>query len=108
VEHFYFRFFAFAGIWDIWKDNGKDLVSCSIITTEPNDVVKKIHTRMPVILKNPLEYLGASTEEAVEMLTPYDAKTMKSYKVSDKINSPENDSPDVINSLDDQGLGAFM
>ena len=43
--------FAFAGLWDSWRDPHGDIVkSCTIITTEPNDLLCPIHNRMPVIL----------------------------------------------------------
>src|SRR3954465_13778582 len=44
--------FAMAGIWESWKSpEGKTLYTCSVITTEPNELMKDIHDRMPVILK---------------------------------------------------------
>jgi putative SOS response-associated peptidase YedK len=43
--------FAFAGIWDRWKDpSGHWVQSCSILTTTPNVVTAAVHDRMPVIL----------------------------------------------------------
>jgi len=43
--------FAFAGIWDRWKDEGGTwLETCSILTTTPNAVTSAVHDRMPVIL----------------------------------------------------------
>jgi putative SOS response-associated peptidase YedK len=43
--------FAFAGLWERWQREGHDEVfSCTLITTEPNDVVGQVHDRMPVIL----------------------------------------------------------
>jgi len=43
--------FAFAGLWDGWKDsNGNWLRTCSILTTMPNSVTSAVHDRMPVIL----------------------------------------------------------
>jgi putative SOS response-associated peptidase YedK len=48
--------FAFAGLWDGWKDtNGNCVKTCSILTTTPNAVTSDIHDRMPVIL-NPDSY----------------------------------------------------
>ncbi|MDA3812792.1 MAG: SOS response-associated peptidase, partial [Candidatus Cloacimonetes bacterium] len=44
--------FSFAGIWEIWKSPaGKQIFSCSIITTSSNEKLKNIHHRMPVILQ---------------------------------------------------------
>ena len=43
--------FAFAGIWNTWKDEaGKEIKTYSIITTEPNKEMASVHNRMPVIL----------------------------------------------------------
>jgi putative SOS response-associated peptidase YedK len=43
--------FAFAGLWDRWKDiSGQWVKSCSILTTTPNAVTSVVHDRMPVIL----------------------------------------------------------
>jgi hypothetical protein len=43
--------FAFAGLWDRWRDpSGQWIKSCSILTTTPNAVTSTVHDRMPVIL----------------------------------------------------------
>ena len=48
--------FAFAGLWDSWRDPAGDIVrSCTIITTEPNELLRPIHNRMPFILPEELE-----------------------------------------------------
>ena len=42
--------FAFAGIWDRWKDGaGNPVETCSILTTTPNSLLAVVHDRMPVI-----------------------------------------------------------
>jgi len=97
------RPFAFAGICDYWKDEkGKELKSFSIITTDANDLISRIHDRMPVILspKDEKEWLDPELEitKAVEMLHPYPAEEMKMYPVSTLVNSPKNDLPEVIKS----------
>jgi putative SOS response-associated peptidase YedK len=46
------QLFAFAGIWEGWKDpGGKVLETCSILTTAPNALTSAVHDRMPVILE---------------------------------------------------------
>jgi len=55
--------FALAGLWDSWKSpDGIELKSCTIITTTPNEMMKPIHDRMPVILSqtNESEWLSQS------------------------------------------------
>jgi putative SOS response-associated peptidase YedK len=89
--------FAFAGIWDRWKDaGGKWLETCSILTTTPNAVTSAVHDRMPVIL-DPDAYdlwldpgmrdVGATTD----LLKPYDARPMRCYPVSSRVNHVSND-----------------
>jgi putative SOS response-associated peptidase YedK len=89
--------FAFAGIWDCWKDpSGQWVKSCSILTTTPNAVTSAVHDRMPVIL-DPDGYdlwldPGMNDVGAVsELLKPYDARLMRCYPVSTRINSVVND-----------------
>jgi putative SOS response-associated peptidase YedK len=89
--------FAFAGIWERWKDpSGQWVKSCSILTTTPNAVTSAIHDRMPVIL-DPHSYdlwldpgmrnVGAASE----LLKPCDAKLMRCFPVSTRLNSVSND-----------------
>jgi putative SOS response-associated peptidase YedK len=89
--------FAFAGIWDRWKDsNGTVLETCSLLTTTPNAVTAAVHDRMPAIL-DPDNYdlwLDPGMRDfrmVSEMLKPYDARQMRSYPVSTRINYVTND-----------------
>ncbi|WP_079509366.1 SOS response-associated peptidase [Mesobacillus jeotgali] len=93
--------FAFAGLWEIWNKGGKNLTSCTIITTSPNDVTEKVHDRMPVIL--PADRIGMwldpsfnQTDELKKLLRPYDAESMESYMVSTAINSAKNEGIELI------------
>jgi putative SOS response-associated peptidase YedK len=74
--------FAFAGLWGAWKNPATDgwLQSYTIITTDPNELMESIHTRMPVIL-HPKDYdRWLSREETdqppVDLLRPYEADKM--------------------------------
>ena len=89
--------FAFAGLWDGWKDSsGRWLKTCSILTTTPNAVTSAIHDRMPVIL-DPNSYdlwLDPEMQNVAaisELLKPYDARLMRCYPVSTRINHVAND-----------------
>jgi putative SOS response-associated peptidase YedK len=89
--------FAFAGIWDRWKDpSGSWVKTCSILTTTPNAVTSAVHDRMPVIL-DPGSYdlwLDPGMQDAIaasEMLKPYEAQFMRRYPVSTRINHVAND-----------------
>lgn len=89
--------FAFAGLWDRWKDASDNwLKTCSILTTTPNSVTSAVHDRMPVIL-SPDDYdtwldPGMKKVDGLsELLRPYDAHQMRSYAVSSRINQVAND-----------------
>ncbi len=89
--------FGFAGLWDRWTDATAQVVeSCSILTTTPNPLIADVHDRMPVIL-NPENYElwldpgFRNTVVLAELLRPFDAKLMKRYPVSARINSVSND-----------------
>jgi putative SOS response-associated peptidase YedK len=89
--------FAFAGLWDRWMDStGKWITTCSILTTTPNAVASTVHDRMPVILEPDSYDLwldpGMRNVTAVcEPLRPFDARLMRSYPVSNRINHVAND-----------------
>jgi putative SOS response-associated peptidase YedK len=89
--------FAFAGLWDGWKNAASQWVkTCSILTTTPNAVTATVHDRMPVIL-SPDDYdvwldPGMTDVQVIsEMLKPYDAKSMWCYPVSSRVNHVDND-----------------
>jgi putative SOS response-associated peptidase YedK len=92
--------FSLAGIWETWKDaEGRPINTFSIITTSPNALVKNIHNRMPVILPPESEeaWLKETDEKVLkELLIPFDAKQMKAYPVSKKVNSPANNDASII------------
>ncbi len=91
--------FAFAGLWDSWKGPQARVVSCTIITGRPNELVAEIHDRMPVILEpnDHAAWLGGNA--GTELLVPYPADKMRVYPVSTRVNRPENDDPDVIAAM---------
>ena len=89
--------FAFAGIWDRWKNaSGNAVETCSILTTTPNAVTAVVHDRMPVIL-DPDSYdlwLDPGMKDVglvSELLKPCNAKIMRSYPVSTRVNQVIND-----------------
>ena len=94
--------FAFAGLWEnCHAPDGSQILSCTIITTEPNELMKPIHNRMPVILPKSAYYTWLAQEEAdtgrlQQLLKPYPSEEMTAYAVSRLVNSPGNDRPDVI------------
>jgi putative SOS response-associated peptidase YedK len=94
--------FALAGLWDVWrKPDGKRVESFTIITTEPNEVVRPVHNRMPVILRpeDEEQWLDASRipfTKAKSVLTPYPDELMDAHDVSPVVNSAKYDGPDCI------------
>ena len=99
--------FAFAGLWDIWKKPGGNmLLSFTIITTEANDLIHTIHNRMPVILSEKDEDIWLDQDmkdvnRLLPLLVPYPSDHIQAYKVSTLVNSPKNDSPECIEPKDD-------
>jgi putative SOS response-associated peptidase YedK len=92
--------FAFAGISDDWKNpDGQWIKTCSILTTSPNAVAAAVHDRMPVIL-DPSSYdlwLDPGMQNVVaisELLKPHDARLMRCYPVSSRLNHVTNDEAD--------------
>jgi putative SOS response-associated peptidase YedK len=89
--------FAFAGLWDGWKNaEGEWIKTCSILTTVPNTLTSMVHDRMPVILQPDFYDLwldpGMQNVAAIsEMLKPFDPSLMRCYPVSTRINSVVDD-----------------
>jgi putative SOS response-associated peptidase YedK len=90
--------FAFAGLWESWKDaEGKELRSFTIITTKANEIMKGIHHRMPVLLN---EDENMNVEEILQPLSPIH---MERYAVSKQVNKPINDYPEIIEPQAESG-----
>jgi putative SOS response-associated peptidase YedK len=89
--------FAFAGLWDGWRDpSGQWIESCSIPTTTPNAVTSPIHDRLPVILKKDdydlwLDPGMTNVKPLSGLFKPFGARLMRSYAVSSRVNQVQND-----------------
>jgi putative SOS response-associated peptidase YedK len=90
--------FVFAGLWEGWKPPGSEewLRTCTIITGEPNELVREIHTRMPVILPEEHHDAWLSGEAGKEILVPFPADRMKAWPISPRVNSPRNNDPGIL------------
>jgi putative SOS response-associated peptidase YedK len=94
--------FAFAGLYDYWadKETGELIASFTVITTSANQLVAAVHDRMPVILSpsGEKQWLNpeSSQEELDKLLQPYPEKEMKLYPISTRVNSPFNDTEDIL------------
>lgn len=94
-----------AGIWEEWQTpDGSLLDTFSVLTTSSNKLVEPIHDRMPVILP-PEDYPVwlnrhlTDPKELARLYLPYSADLMEAYPVSDRVNSPRNNSPELIQQV---------
>ena len=107
--------FAMAGLWERWqppeKQTGLDefgsgtpdsetepIETFTIVTTEPNEVVGELHDRMSVVLAPDEE--GRWLEDGKVTLDSYPAEKMRAYPVSTAVNSPQNDTPELVEEID--------
>jgi putative SOS response-associated peptidase YedK len=99
------RVFAFAGLWESWNGTDAEPVeSCTIITTDANDVLRPIHDRMPVILpeENYDRWLNLkidNSEQLQPLLKSYPAEEMTAFPINTLVNSPRNDTATCIEPL---------
>jgi len=97
--------FAFAGVWEGWRNPEGEIVrSFAIVTTASNERLAPIHDRMPVILKSEDEDAWLDPDNAepelLSLLTPYDPAGTQVYRVDARVNSVKNDDPECLNRLD--------
>jgi putative SOS response-associated peptidase YedK len=101
--------FSFAGLWEtLTSPDGEEIKSCTIVTTEANELLKPIHDRMPVILTREAEavWLDPKTEDPARLLpllTRYPFEAMEVCPVSLRVNNPANDGAECIEPLDQRG-----
>ena len=95
--------FAFAGLWDAWKDKqGHWLQSYSIVTTVANELMSNVHTRMPVILQ-PRDYdrwlsRDVSEQPPVDLLRPFKSDEMLMTPANQAVGNVRNNGPEMLNS----------
>ncbi|MFT5201529.1 MAG: putative SOS response-associated peptidase YedK [Candidatus Aldehydirespiratoraceae bacterium] len=101
--------FAFAGLWEVWKDKNHsdvdgeplELLSCTIITGEPNEKVAEVHDRMPVMLSPDawdewLDRDNHDTEALQGLLVPAPAQLIRIHPVSTEVNNVRHNTPALI------------
>ncbi len=108
-QPFYFKMkderpFAFAGLWERWGEGRETIESCTILTTEANDVLAPVHDRMPVIVAPEdyglwLDQKMNKAERLTPLLRPYPAGEMTSHPVSSSVNNPRYDAEDLLAPL---------
>jgi putative SOS response-associated peptidase YedK len=98
--------FALAGLWEHWEREGQVIESCTIVVTEANELMRRIHERMPVILQ-PKDYDLWLNPEVIDrerllpLLIPYPGEDLEMYPVSKMVNSPKNDRAELIEKTQD-------
>jgi putative SOS response-associated peptidase YedK len=95
------RPFAFAGLWERWNRGGSPIDSCTILTTDANELVGSIHDRMPVILSPGVYdlWLDPDVQDAKKLeplLVPFASDAMAAYLVSTVVNNPRAGDPKCI------------
>jgi putative SOS response-associated peptidase YedK len=94
--------YAFAGLWERWTDAkaGSELLTFTVITTDPNELVEPMHDRMPVIIPEEdydrwLQH-GDPDRPPTDLLRPFDAAKMTAWKVDTAVGNAKNDSAKLI------------
>jgi len=105
---------AAAGLWSSWKDRSTDerVLTCTILTGEPNDVLAPLHDRMPAILPETSwdEWLARDNTDVASLrrlLTVYPSETLVEYPVSTLVNNVRNDSIDLLTPLETGAVDAL-
>lgn len=105
IHHQQGRPLALAGLWEHWQsEDGSEIESCTILTTQPNEEVRPLHNRMPLILR-PDDYAtwlqsdGTHLDELQHLLQPVDEGLLDAHPVSRYVNRPGNEGPECIAPL---------
>ena len=96
--------FAFAGLWSTWEKDGVKLATCTILTTAASPLMQNLHHRMPVILSQEEEELWLNprtNQDTLEkLLDQYPDEAMEYFPVSDAVNSPKNESKQLLERVE--------
>jgi putative SOS response-associated peptidase YedK len=90
--------FAFAGLWERWHGAEGDVRSCSMVTTDANELMRPLHDRMPAIL-DPKDYaawldqMPRPKEQLLALLRAFPSEEMRAVPVSTTVNNPRNQGP---------------
>jgi putative SOS response-associated peptidase YedK len=82
-------------------DGGGEIHSCTILTTDANDLVGEVHHRMLVILPHEdhelwLDPAVLEPDEVLPLLAPYPSVDMQAYPVSRRLNRPSDNGSGCI------------
>ncbi len=89
---------GFAGLWEKWDRDEETLESCSIVTTEANDMMADLHNRMPVILdaQDFDWWMEGDVREVGQLLTPCPSAWLTANPISRQVNNARNQGPELI------------
>jgi putative SOS response-associated peptidase YedK len=98
---------VFAGLWEVWwppgvdRDASEPLRTCTIITTEANDLLRPVHDRMPVLLAPSdwdawLDRGNDDIGSLRSLLVPFDPRALEMFEVSTRVNSIKNNDGDLV------------
>ena len=99
--------FALGGLWEAWraKESGEWLITCAILTTEPNELLEPIHDRMPVIVKEDdyASWISPATAavEVRRMVQPYPDELMRTWEIGVLVNDPKTDDASILTPVSD-------
>jgi len=108
AEPYYFRLrggkpFAFAGLWEIWHSpEGDELKTCTILTTDANELVGTVHQRMPILFEVDEAWMWLqplAADALLALLKPFPAEKMEAYPVSRLVNDPKQDDPQCVQPI---------
>ncbi len=101
--------YSMAGLWEYWEQEGNAMESCTILTTDCNDLLRDYHNRMPVIIDRKdyerwLDPTNDTGEGLEDLLKPFDPKAMACYPVDTRVNNVRNDDKTCIEPLPETDL----
>jgi putative SOS response-associated peptidase YedK len=92
--------FAFAGLWEKWKNpTGEEVETCTIITCAANEIVATVHERMPCMLSGDALWDWLAFDQPIQLmglLRPYPSEKMERFPVSTLVNRTDMDAPELI------------
>jgi putative SOS response-associated peptidase YedK len=96
---------AFAGLWEVWTDGTRKVITCCLITTDPNELVRDYHDRMPAVLPadDYRRWLDNDTppQELKAMLRPFPAEVMTARLANPVVNKAGVEGPECLLVADD-------
>ena len=94
--------FLIGGLWDTWHYGRDDaLATFTVLTCVPNELTGTLHDRMPLIIEpdDVPRWLDRNEHDVRDLLRPYPAEEMTAHRVGSRVNSAQNDDPDLIEPI---------